>query len=201
MVDYKELFLHEVAPACKQYWKYEFSTQNQKTPCLSALVFSSAMCHHQILQMILQYFMEVTFPELSPFPYSFSELFLYDPALIWKPQKMDLEIKLGFTISDQSTSTSSAWQTAFLFRNPVINLISSRTSWFMLSLWSTLISKPILKSWSQPTFLPSIWLPDIPAFLYHLILHPFFRPYLQLFKIILNIHPIFQHLCSQSSFI
>lgn len=81
--------------------------QNQKTSQLSALVFSPAMCHHQTLQMVLQYFMEVTFPELSPFPHFISEL-LYDPAPIWKPQKIDLAIKLGFAISDQSTSISSA---------------------------------------------------------------------------------------------
>lgn len=45
---------------------------------------------------------------------------------------MDLAIKLGFTISDQSTSIFCAWKTAFLFINPITNPIFWRTSWFMI---------------------------------------------------------------------
>lgn len=73
------------------------------------------------------------FPEHSSFSRPFSELFLSDPALIWKSKKMDLAIHLGFTTPDQSTRITCAWQTAFLFINPIMKLVSP-TTWFMFSL-------------------------------------------------------------------
>lgn len=112
-----------------QVW---ISMQNQKTPHLSSLGFSPAMCHHQTLQMPLQYFMQVIFPQLSPFSHSFSEFLLYDPALIWKCQKNRSSNQARFYHFWPEYKHLSCMTDTFLFIKPIASLISSRSSWFII---------------------------------------------------------------------